>query len=108
MINSRPIATILLKEPLKYESFSIECVELPAPKSGSPYSEGWEHAECAVGMTLEDFMALHPSILFKTDSLQKEINPEVAKKYGIYTLKFHEHTLRYVVEVLEVGMEMTH
>lgn len=102
VINGRPIATFLLHEPLRYDSFEIECIELPAPKTGKNYVEWWEHAECSVQMTPIKFMEMYPWIVFGTDSINKTINPEIERRYMNYVLKFHEHTLRYVVEVLEV------
>lgn len=101
VINGRPIATILLHTLFKYWAFEIECIELPAPKPGKIYEEGWEHAECAVGLNLMEFMKLHSEISFITDGLHKSINPEIERKYDHFTLKFHEHTLRYVVEILQ-------
>lgn len=101
MIAGRPIATILLNEPIRYENFKIECIELPAPKTESPYSEWWEHAECALGITPHNFANQYPLINFDTRAVNKDINPDVSRKYGEYTVKFHEHTLRYVVEVLQ-------
>ena len=92
---------MLLNEPILHGEFQIECVELPAPKPGKHYAEGWEHAECAVGMSLAAFMAKHPELEFETSSLHKEINPEIERAYVGAKLKFHEHPLRYVVQVLE-------
>ncbi len=46
-------------------------------------------------------MSKYPNIAFDVADINKSINPEVERKYGAYTLKFHEHTLRYVVEVLQ-------
>ncbi len=101
MIAGRPIRTYLLNTPYIYNEWTIECVELPAPKSGSDYKEGWEHAEIATGMHPKEFIRLHPDLAFETGAISKSLNPEVALRYGEYCTKFHEFSLRYVVEVLE-------
>lgn len=101
VINGRPIATILLHTPLEYGEFKIECLELPSPKAGTNYLEGWEHAECAVWIPPREFLKIYTDITFDTDGLNRAINPDIRRVYGKYALKFHEHTLRYVVEVLQ-------
>ena len=101
MIAERPIRTYLLDKPYMYKEWSIECIELPAPKTGSDHKEGWEHAEIATDMHPEEFIKLYPDLPFETGAISKNLNPEVALRYGKYCAKFHEFSLRYVVEVLE-------
>lgn len=101
MIAGRPIATYKLHEPIIYRKREIPCVEIPAPKVGSPYPSGWEHAEFVIEGTLEDFMSRYPHIRWKTDSIHKPINPEIARIYGGFSVKFHTHDLEYVIMELE-------
>jgi len=42
-IGGRVIASIKLNDPIIYKNRKIEVVELPAPKQGSFYKEGFEH-----------------------------------------------------------------
>lgn len=97
-VNGRPISIIRMKEPFTFLSSRIECLELPAPKPGSPYPEGWEHAEFVTGEKLETFIARYPRVAFEKKSLGKEINPEIALPVpGGYQLKFHPTTILDVI-----------
>lgn len=96
LVNGRPICIFLLRESIG----GIACLELPAPKQGSTYAEGWEHAEFVTGESLNNFMAKYPQVNFDTKSLQKPINPEVAVKISAdYQAKFHEHSILEVIEL---------
>lgn len=97
-VNGRPISIIQLKKPFAFKSLEIECLELPAPKPGSSYAEGWEHAEFVTGGTLEAFLGRFPRVAFEKKSLGKEINPEIALPVpGGYQLKFHPATILEVI-----------
>ncbi len=100
-IGGRPIATFKLFQPIKYHEREIWCLELPSPKEGSPYSEGFEHAEFVIDKPFEEFMSLYPSLTFKTKGMSKEVNPEISRKYGDLAVKFHHHTIEYVIRYLD-------
>ena len=51
-IQGRAISTFKLKEPFQYLDRKIYLIELPSPKSSSPYSKGFEHVEFVVGEEL--------------------------------------------------------
>ena len=40
-INKRPIATYLLSQPIEFEQYKIDVIELPAPKVGVNYRTGF-------------------------------------------------------------------
>lgn len=100
-IGGRPIAVFKLPTPLAYRERAIPLLELPAPKSGSPYPEGYEHAEFVVDESLPDFMARYPKLDFDTKGLRKAVNPEVRLRYEGMSVKFHEHDLEYVITELD-------
>jgi uncharacterized protein len=98
LIYGRPICTFKLQTPYVYGAHSIPALELPAPKDGSPYPEGWEHAEFATGEPLPQFIARFPHVAFGTGAMNKPHNPEVSLKVGSgYAIKFHPEPLLEVV-----------
>lgn len=101
MISGRPICTYKLKEPLRYEAREIWVLELPAPKDGSPYQEGFEHVEFVIDTSFEDFMLRYPHIPFDTKALGKAINPDIGIDSDGARVKFHQNSLEYVVKYLE-------
>lgn len=100
MIAGRMIATIHLHDPIVSRGRAISCLELPAPKPGSPYSEGFEHAEFAVG-DLDAFIRNYPGVAFDLSTLHKPVNRDVSRKYDGVSVKFHEYPLEYVVKYLQ-------
>ena len=93
MISGRPITTILLLEPIYYKEFEISCIELPCPKQGSHYEQGWEHIEVVIGCQgqecvdnkaqLEQFISQHAQssnyrLEFDKRAINKHINADVS------------------------------
>jgi hypothetical protein len=101
MIGGRPIATFRLYTPIRYEEREIFVLELPAPKAGSDYPEGYEHVEFVIDQTLEDFMARYPDLDFKAKGLQKAVNADVQLQYEGFGVKFHRQSLEYVIRYLD-------
>ena len=101
MIAGRPISTFKLFQPLQYQERRIWCVELPAPKAGSPYPEGFEHIEFVIDQTFDIFMARYPQLTFNTKGMNKAVNPEISRKYGTMAVKFHHHPIEYVIKYLD-------
>ncbi len=100
IIYGRPIATFKLYAPYVYNGHHIEALELPAPKPGTDYKEGWEHAEFVTGEPLDSFMAQHPLVAFDTRVVNKQLNPEVAVRITPqYQAKFHPTSLLDVIKV---------
>lgn len=98
VINGRPICTYKLHQKILFAgSWSLDLVELPSPKPGSPYQEGFEHVEAVTRETLERFMARHPDINFNTSNLGAQINRDVSVKFAHGLVKFHELSLEAVI-----------
>ncbi|MCB9080870.1 MAG: VOC family protein [Lewinellaceae bacterium] len=100
-VAGRPIATFQLHQPIVFEGFEIPCLELPAPKSGSPYAEGFEHFEMVVDKPLEEWLMQYPTIPFDLSDFNKPLNRDVRIRYPEGSVKFHENSLHYVITVLE-------
>ena len=112
-INGRSIATFQLAEPFTYDGRIIDVLELPAPKPGSPYPTGYEHAEFVVPAPLEDWLeALQGNNLISTDQIdlkgfRKPRNRDVRLSLpGGISVKFHEQPLATVIarELAEQNM----
>ncbi|MEL6142598.1 MAG: VOC family protein [Bacteroidota bacterium] len=102
IINGRPIATFRLQEAIKYREQNIELLELPSPKPGSDYPEGYEHIEFVIGEDPAKWIGQFPALDWDKKGLQKAINSDVRLKLSNgYSVKFHEHPLDYVIEFLD-------
>lgn len=101
IIAGRPISTYKLNEPLVYKNIKISCIELPSPKQGSFFPEGFEHVEFVIDLSFQEFIKKYPRIKFDTSSSSKEINPDIIRKYGDFSVKFHHNTLEYIIEYLQ-------
>lgn len=100
-VAGRPIATFELDEPLRADGWVVPYLELPAPKEGSPYPEGLEHAELVVIGDVEKFAQHHSDLPFNRKGMDKVINPELGLKTDGLSVKFHEQPLGAVVRIEE-------
>jgi predicted metalloenzyme YecM len=100
-IGGRPISSYKLHKPIQYLGRNIAVIELPAPKPGSHYPEGWEHVEFVLGYHPAKFLEQYPNLKFKTKALSKSINPDVSLQFDGFAVKFHEHSLAYVIQYLD-------
>jgi len=100
-IGGRSIATFQLHKPIVFQNRQIHVLELPAPKTGSFYKEGFEHVEFVIDTPFENFMQKHSHLSFKTKGMSKAVNPEISLRYDDFAVKFHHHTLAYVIEFLD-------
>jgi predicted metalloenzyme YecM len=99
-VNGRPISVFRLAKPLMRAGRSISLIELPAPKEGSSFVEGWEHAEFVIAESFFDFMRRHRNLVFDTKSVQKPLNPELGLKLAPgFQAKFHFLPLAKVIEL---------
>ncbi len=101
IIGGRPIASFRLKSPIRYKGREISVVELPAPKPGSNYPEGYEHVEFVIDQPLEEFVEQYPHLKFETKGIHKAINADVQLKYEGFSVKFHRQSLEYVILYLD-------
>ncbi|MFN3786768.1 MAG: hypothetical protein ACK4RS_08015, partial [Thiothrix sp.] len=74
---------------------------LPAPKAGRFYPEGYEHLEFVIDTSLAAFVQAYPHLTFDQSALLKPINPDVSIGYPDCQVKFHEHSLAYVIRYLD-------
>lgn len=98
IIGGRPIATFRLHAPIIHGTRAIHLVELPSPKPGSPYAEGWEHAEFVVNEDLLSFTQRHPLVTWDLGDLHKPHNPDVRLYLGDISVKFHRMALDEVIQ----------
>lgn len=100
-ISGRPIATFKLTQGIRIlENRMIDCIEIPAPKEGTPYPLGLEHVECVVPEALTVFIQRFPHLKFDLRAMKKPINPEVALKLPSgKSVKFHNQSLEQVIEI---------
>lgn len=100
-IGGRTIASIKLNQPIIYKNRKIWGIELPAPKKGSFYKEGFEHVEFVIDMPFDAFMKAYPDLNFVTKDLKKSVNQGITLKETDFSVKFHHHTLEYVIRYLD-------
>jgi predicted metalloenzyme YecM len=104
-IGGRAIATFKLNQAFTYKNRSIDCLELPAPKTGSFYKEGFEHVEFVIDQNFENFIQQYPNLNFITKDLKKAINKGVTLKETDFSIKFHHQSLEKVIELeKEIGV----
>ncbi len=103
MIGGRPIATFRLRTPIIHDQRAIHLVELPAPKPGSPYAEGWEHAEFVVDEDLLSFTQRYPQVNWDLSDLDKPVNADVRLRLGDISMKFHRMALDEVIRREQAG-----
>ncbi len=104
IIGGRSIATFKLSTPLPYGNRRIPLLELPAPKPGSFYPEGYEHVEFVTDRPLVAFCDQLPALLavpaanYDRKGLSKARNADLRVKLGDgYNVKFHEQSLEAVI-----------
>lgn len=97
-VGGRPISTFKLHEPIRYKGQEIYLLELPSPKEGSFYKEGFEHIEIVISENFEDFINKHDDLIFDTKAMSKPVNPDISLRFGEYSVKFHHEPLDIVIE----------
>jgi predicted metalloenzyme YecM len=103
-INGRRIATFRMTEPFRFREREIWLLELPEPKAGSPYPEGWEHVEFVTDRPLETFaewMVEHLGVEAEDidrSGMSKPLNADLRLRLeGGLSVKFHELALDVVI-----------
>lgn len=97
LIAGRPIATYRLHQGFRFMERIIDVVELPSPKPGSTYPEGYEHAEFVVDEDLLAFTQRYPALAWELDDLYKPTNADVRLRYPGFNVKFHRQRLSDVI-----------
>ena len=96
-VNGRPIATFRLFEPVRYENWRIDAVELPAPKQDAPMDEGLEHVEFVLFDDKDDFLKKYAHKQFDLRAADRGANPEIGFQLPTYHVKFHLLSLPTVI-----------
>lgn len=97
-INGRPIATYKLDKAIRISpDFSINVLELPAPRADAIYSEGFEHLEVLTKSPLEDLLSRYGHYSFKTHNLSAKINRDISLRFDAGLVKFHEKSLENII-----------
>ncbi|HEX3568210.1 MAG TPA: VOC family protein [Candidatus Saccharimonadales bacterium] len=97
MVNGRFISTFRLHEPIVYDGWRIDALELPAPKPGDE-REGLDHIEFVLYDDLHDFLEKYKNKKFGLKAMRRKINPEVSLRLSDkHVVKFHLLSLTTVV-----------
>lgn len=109
-IKGRLISTFRMAQPFRHMEREIWLLELPEPKPGSPYPEGWEHAEFVTDRPLVEFedwlideLGIAPSGIDRS-GLSKPLNADLRLRLeGGLSVKFHELPLDEVIRRESAG-----
>lgn len=96
-VGGRPIATYALHVALVHRERRINVIELPAPKPGSPYPEGWEHAEFVIDVEPAVFASRYPQLPWDLSGADKPMNACVRLNYDGCSVKFRRRALADVI-----------
>ncbi len=89
-VNARPIAVFRLHQPIRFETWRIDAIELPAPKPGQTTIEGLQHIEFVLYDSTEAFLAKYAGKKFDLAAAERGINPEIAYRFDDGScVKFH-------------------
>jgi predicted metalloenzyme YecM len=99
LVGGRLIASFKLQRPFIYHDRLIRVIEVPAPKAGSPYPRGFEHAEFAIPISFHQLFELYPSTHFKRPKNPGAFNAEVSLKLNQSNVKFHHLPLEAVIAI---------
>lgn len=98
-VNGRMIATFQLAEPIFFEDWQIDLVEVPAPKKGKSHTDGFEHFEVVCDWTFDELAAAFPNCRSDDSGLIKDLNQELAFKFDNFSVKFHHISLKSVINI---------
>jgi predicted metalloenzyme YecM len=100
-VNGRPIATFKLHSCIHYKEWSIDVVELPAPKLSKPTKEGFEHIEIVCDKSFSELEIKYKHLKLDLGGLKKDFNQEFEIDLGERNLKFHHMSLESVIRLEE-------
>lgn len=104
LIGGRRISTFKMKTPFHFRGREIPLLELPEPKAGSFYAEGWEHVEFVTDRPLSSFdnwlvdqLQISPDDIDRSGA-GKARNADLRLRLpdGL-SVKFHEQSLEEVI-----------
>lgn len=98
LVGDRNISSFKLSTPIEYKNRLISIIEVPEPKNGSYYENGFEHAEFVIEDSFEQFAQKNSQINFDWSNANKKINPELRVKLNDnISLKFHHQSLENLI-----------
>lgn len=100
-IKGRPIATFKLNKAISFRNRAINLLELPAPKEGKSYTEGYEHIEFVIQEDFQSLMEKYPHLSFDQSGINKAVNADIRIQYADFAVKFHHYNLEYVIKHLD-------
>ncbi len=99
IVNNRKISTFKLLTPLNTNQFSVNIIELPAPKKNNKYKEGFEHLEVVCDISFNHLINKYHMYSINKSGLEKSFNQELAVKFKNFAVKFHHTSLESVVNI---------
>lgn len=104
-VNGRAIATFRLTSAFQTDCHEVPLLELPAPKQGTSYLTGFEHAEFLINESFSSFRSRYPQLNFEERGNQT-LNPELCLKFDQgMQVKFHHLALDRVIEFESAEIE---
>lgn len=98
--NGRPIAKIILKQPLTLAGGnSVSLMEIMPPKNSQAQKDGLEHCGFVVGNSLKDFIVAHDNVLTGVQDQGPYCQPAFIVFDDDTRVKFYEYGLKEVVEL---------
>jgi len=98
-VNGRMISTFKLSKPIKIKDWTIDVVELPAPKIGKRTEAGFEHIEVVCDVDFDEIKNRYPNCKFDENGLKKDFNKELEIQLSKCALKFHHLALESVINL---------
>lgn len=98
-VNGRLISTFKLHQPIYFQGWSLDLVELPAPKIGKKTIEGFEHIEIVCDLDFDDIKKLYPNCKYNEGGLKKNFNQELEINLDDRAIKFHHLSLESVIQL---------
>ena len=98
-VNGRPIATFKLNSCISFKKWSIDVVELPAPKPSKKTAEGFEHIEVVCDEPFSELEERFKHLKLDLGGLKKDFNQEFEIDLGLRNMKFHHLSLESVIRV---------
>lgn len=100
-VNGRPIATFKLNFCVSFRHWSIDVVELPAPKPSKTTPEGFEHIEVVCDLPFSQLEESFKHLKLDLGGLKKDFNQEFEIDLGLRNIKFHHLCLESVIRLEE-------
>ncbi|MCB9092363.1 MAG: VOC family protein [Halobacteriovoraceae bacterium] len=99
IIGGREISLFKLNKAISFQGRSISIIELPAPKEGSSYVSGFEHAEFVIVQNFESFSKEYP-LEWDWSGAKKDHNPELRYRFHANcSVKFHHQSLESIIQL---------